>query len=131
MFAERAGIEGWIPANTAIRASSAEALTELASDLADVDIVLRPTIMAGAVSDVLASGEAMLTGAGLASMAVALRVWLRRHDHKRVRIEYNGRSIDLSGMGTKEIEQVLTNITRLPDATNADTDQRRGRGGRH
>lgn len=125
MFAERAGIEGWVPADTAIRASSAEALTELAADLADVEIVLQPTIMASGVSDVIASGEALLTGAGLASMAVALRVWLRRHDNKRVRIEYNGRTIDLTGMGTKDIEQVLTEITRLPDVANADANQLR------
>lgn len=124
MFAERAGIEGWVPADTAIRASSVEAMNELAGDLADVDIVLRPTIIASGVSDVIASGEAMLTGAGLASMAAALRVWLRRNDKKRVRVEYNGRTIDLSGMGTKDIELVLNEITRLLDVGNADANQR-------
>lgn len=124
MFAERAGIEGWVPADTAIRASSAEALTELASDLADVGIVLRPTIMASGMSDVIASGEAMLTGAGLASMAAALRVWLRRHDNKRVRIEYNGRTIELGGMGAKDLEQLLSKITRLPSIGEAGANQR-------
>jgi len=98
MFAERAGIEGWVPADTGIRASSLEALTELADDLADVGIVVRPTIVAS-IGGVLASGEAMVTSAGLASMAAALRAWLRRHDGKRVRIDYNDRHRHQRGGG--------------------------------
>jgi hypothetical protein len=113
IFGERAGIEGWVPADTGIRASSLEALTELAEDLAEVGIVVRPTIV-DSVADVLASGEAMVTGAGLASLAAALRTWLRRNDGKRVRIDYNGRIIDIKGMGAKEIEQVLAGLSQLP-----------------
>ena len=120
IFAERAGIEGWVPVDTGIRASGLESLTELADDLADVGIVVRPTIVAS-IGGVLASGEVMVTCAGLASMAAALRAWRRRHDGKRVRIDYNGRTIDIKGMGIKEIEQVLAGLSQLPDVADIRT----------
>jgi hypothetical protein len=126
MFRERAGIEGWQLADTALRTGDWASLDELVDDLRANGFAVHPVVFA---SGTFASpaAEILVGGAGgLTAFAAALRAWFHRHDGKKIHFEFNDHLIDLTGVSEKRLAELLRSLSNFDSPRGEDADAEGG-----